>query len=151
MRVRNRRGSLAVAFVSLMLGATVLTVHAEPITIPGYTVTDLGPGTPTFSTDAKGHGVLNALKCQISAFSQTNDTTLNTGPGTTTPVPLLVPAPINDPFTYGIPAYAFASVESALVNSNGVVAVTEESDLLICGILMWSLIRFDLRSFDWLL
>jgi hypothetical protein len=28
---------------------------------------------------------------------------------------------------------------------------TQASDLLICGILMWSLIRFDLRSFDWLL
>jgi hypothetical protein len=43
------------------------------------------------------------------------------------------------------------ALERARVQRPHVLPADVDSDLLICGILMWSLIRFDLRSFDWLL
>ncbi len=123
-RIRGCHGP-GYAVVLLILASTLTSAQAAPITIPGYTVTDLGPGTPTFSTDANGNGVLNAPNGQVYAFSQTPNTVLTPGQGIMANFPLLVPAPINDPFTYGNPMNAFAFVESAVMNANGLATVTE--------------------------
>jgi hypothetical protein len=101
------------------------SAHADPLTIPGYTVTDLGPGTPTFSTDANGNGVLNAPDGQIFAFPQTPNMVLTPGQGVMANFPLSLSAPVGDTYTYGNPAFAFANVQSAVMNANGLVVATE--------------------------
>jgi hypothetical protein len=125
MRDPRGRPLLAVAVMALSFGPAVKSAQAEPLTIPGYTVTDLGPGTPTLSTDANGNGVLNAPNGQIYAFPQTPNTVLTPGQGVMANFPLSVTAPTNDPNTYGNPANAFAYVQSAVMNANGVVVATE--------------------------
>jgi hypothetical protein len=127
--MRRNRGWQLLEFGGLLLnlGFAVPSAHADPITIPGYTVTDLGPTAPTFATDSNGNGVLNATNGQIYAFPQTANTVLASGPGNISHLPLPISAPINDPNTYGNPAYAFAYVQSAVMNANGVVAAIEAS------------------------
>ena len=68
MRRHRRWRRLETAVVIVTLGLVAMSAHADPITIPGYTVTDLGAGTPTLSTDANGTGVLNAPNGQILCF-----------------------------------------------------------------------------------
>ncbi len=107
-----------IVVAALMLGPLVSAVHADPITIPGYTVTDLSSGTPTFS-----NGLLNAPNGQIYAFPQTPATTLSLGQGIMANFPQLV-APQRGNGDNGNPAYDYSYVTSALINSNGVVAAT---------------------------
>ena len=102
----------------LMLGPAVSALHADPITVPGYTVTDLGAGTPTIS-----NGLLTAPNGQIYEFPQTPNTTLTPGQGTMANFPQLVP-PSRGNFDYGNPAFDFSYVTNALMNSSGVVAAT---------------------------
>jgi hypothetical protein len=125
MRTNRCWQCLGPVFALFVLGSFLASAHADPITIPGYTVTDLGPGTPTFSTLANGTGVLNAPTGQIYAWDPTSNTTLPSGYGTTASIPLLVGAPVNNPDTYGNPLYAFAYVQSNVMNANGVVAAVE--------------------------
>jgi hypothetical protein len=106
----------------LILGSVLSSAQADPITIPGYTVTDLGAGTPTFSTDANGNGVLNAPNGQVYAFSQTPNTVLTPGQGIMSNFPQLEPPPHNPSEDDGNPAYDFSRVSSAIMNANGVVA-----------------------------
>jgi PEP-CTERM motif len=110
----------------LILGSVLSSAQADPITIPGYTVTDLGAGTPTLSTDANGNGVLNAPNGQVYAFSQTSNATLTPGQGVMANFPLPFAAPVNDPNTYGNPLFAFAYVQSATMNANGTVVAIED-------------------------
>ncbi len=79
--MRKPRGRLILTGVLLasMLGSIAQTANADPITIPGYTVTDLGSGTPTFSTGANGNGILNAPNGQLFAFQQPSETFLEQG------------------------------------------------------------------------
>jgi hypothetical protein len=120
---RNRRWlGLEPAVMILILGSVLSSAQADPITIPGYTVTDLGAGTPTFSTDASGNGVLNAPNGQLYAFPQTPNTVLTPGQGIMSSFPQLEPPPHNPSEDYGNPAYDLSYVSSAIMNSNGVVA-----------------------------
>ena len=54
------RGSLVrqvlcrIGLFVVLSGLCAAAAQADPITVQGYTVTDLGAGTPTFSTDANG-------------------------------------------------------------------------------------------------
>ena len=125
--MRRNRGwqCLGPVFAVFIPGGFLASAHADPITIPGFTVTDLGAGTPTFSTDGNGNGVLNAPNGQVFAFSQTSNSPLSQGMAAT--IPLLQSAPVNNPLTFGNPANAFAYVQSAVMNANGLVAVTEAS------------------------
>ena len=120
---RNRSWlGLEPALMILILGSVHSSVQADAITIPGYTVTDLGAGTPTFSTDANGNGVLNAPSGQVYAFPQTPNTVLTPGQGIMSNFPQLEPPPHNPSADYGNPAYDLSYVSSAIMNSNGVVA-----------------------------
>jgi hypothetical protein len=125
MRSTRSWQGLELVVVLVILGSVSTSSHADPITIPGYTVTDLGAGTPTFSTDANGNGILNAPNGQIYAFPQTPNMVLPSGPGTTSNLPLPISAPVNSPATNGNPENAFAYVQSAVMNTNGVVAAIE--------------------------
>jgi hypothetical protein len=125
---RNRDSrSLKIAASLVILGFAAASAQADPITIPGYTVTDLGTVTPTIATGANGSGVLNATNGQVYAFPQTPNSVLPSGLGHMPNLPLPFSAPVNDPNTYGNPANAFAYVQSAVMNANGVVAAVESS------------------------
>jgi hypothetical protein len=124
---RNRGWQFLTSMVLLVILASVVTsAHADPITIPGYTVTDFGTVTPAFATDGDGNRVLNAPNGQVYAFPRTPYTVLPSGPGISN-LPLPISAPINDPSTHGNPANAFAYVQGADMNANGVVAAIEAS------------------------
>ena len=47
---RRRRAlrAISLALILMMMGAIRATAKADPIMIPGYTVTDLGSGAPRF-------------------------------------------------------------------------------------------------------
>ena len=100
--------------LTLILAASIPPVHADPITIPGYTVTDLGAGTPTFSTGSGGNGFMTAPGGQMYAFQQTPDTALMPGQGILANLPQLQQAPTYIPFT-------FSTVSSATMNASGMV------------------------------
>lgn len=124
-RIRNWRW-FEPAFALMILGWLLGPAHADPITIPGYTVTNLGSGTPTFSTLPNGTGVLNAPNGQWYRWDPTSNTTLTPGQGIMASFPLPYAAPVNDPNTYGNPLNAFAVVQSATMNSNGTVVAIED-------------------------
>ena len=111
------RRSLSVVGLALFLAASIPPAHADPITIPGYTVTDLGAGTPTFSTGSGGNGFMTAPGGQMYAFQQTPDTTLMPGQGILANLPQLQQAPTFVPFT-------FSFVNSATMNASGMVLAT---------------------------
>jgi hypothetical protein len=109
--------------------ATVLAspAHADPLTIPGYTVTDLGAGTPTFSTDAAGNGILTTASGQVYAWQPTNNTVLTQAQILAGHFPFGPNPYASSPDTYGNPAFAYQTVVSAIENSNGIVAATTAS------------------------
>lgn len=125
--MRKPRGTLSLhAVVTLLiLGSVTSATNADPITLPGYTITDIGPGTPVFSADTTGNGILTASNGQSYAFPQTPDTSFTTGQATTASIPVSVTAPTSDPLTYGNPLNAYAYVQAALMNANGIVAANE--------------------------
>jgi hypothetical protein len=126
MQISRGQTSVLTMFVVAILSLWGASAQADPLTIPGYTVTDLGPGTPTFSTGANGNGLLNAPSGQIYAFPQTPNSALTPGQGIMANFPLDVAAPINGPGTNGNPANAFAIVQNATMTANGTVVATED-------------------------
>ena len=67
---------LPALLASLLATALVSSAHADPLTIQGYTVTNLGTGTPTFSTGAGGSSILTTASGQVYAWQPTNSTVL---------------------------------------------------------------------------
>lgn len=110
MRRNRRRPCREFMILLVILCSVVTSVRADPITIPGYTVTDLGAGTPTFSTDANGNGALNAPNGQIYAFPQTPNTVLTPGQG------------IMANFSYGNQQHLGIDAPDPTMNANGIVA-----------------------------
>jgi hypothetical protein len=123
MQSNRGRRSLGIAWLALLLTLVIPAANADPIGIPGYTVTDLGAGTPTFGTDAAGNGILNAPNGQTFAFPQTPNEILTPGQGTLANLPQLQPAPYGWD-DYGNPNNSFSYVTSALMNASGMVLAT---------------------------
>jgi hypothetical protein len=119
MRLTCGPRSLGIA-LALLLTQVIPAANADPISIAGYTVTDLGAGTPTFGTDAGGNGILNAPNGQTFAFLQTPNTNLTSGQGILANLPQLQPAPFGGD-DYGNPNNSFSYVTSASMNANGMV------------------------------
>ena len=109
---------------SLLATVVVSSAHADPLTIPGYTVTNLGTGTPTFSTDATGNSILTTGSGQVYAWQPTNNTVLTEAQIQAGKYPFGPNPYANDLKTYGNPANAYQMVLSAMENSNGLVAAT---------------------------
>jgi len=120
------RNCFHLATATILLVAATSAAHADPITSDGYTITDLGPGTPTFSTDSNGNGIVIAPNGQVSySFPQTPNTALTPGQGIMANFPQLPTHPGDG--DYGDPAYDFNRVTSAIMNSNGLVAATNQA------------------------
>jgi hypothetical protein len=127
---RNRVSQgTSTAVVLLTLALPLTSAQADPITIAGYTVTDLGAGTPTFSTAGNGNGVLNAPDGQVYAFSQTPNTALTPGQGIMASFPQLEPPPHDPSEDYGNPLYDYSRVTSAIMNSSGLVAAINDAGI----------------------
>jgi len=109
---------------AFFVGAAYSTAQAGPIAVQGYTVTDLGAGSPTFSTAASGNRLVIAPDGNTAyAFPQTANSGLSGG--ALASIPLIDPPPAYSPDTYGNPANAFAYIQSAAMNANGTTAVLE--------------------------
>jgi hypothetical protein len=103
----------------------ISTVYADPTT-PSYTITDLGPGNITFSTDASGNGIVIAPGGQTAyPFQQTHDTVLTPDQGTMVSFPLAQSAPVNDSMTYGDPRNAYSVALNPIMNTNRIVAAID--------------------------
>jgi hypothetical protein len=120
---RNRSWlGLEPALMILILGSVHSSVQADAITIPGYTVTDLGAGMPTYSTDANGNGVLNAPSGQVYAFSQTPNTVLVPGQGIGANLPYLPPPSASSAEVWPSPNSVWSYDGTVVMNSNGIAA-----------------------------
>ena len=122
MRPQPGRRCCQIVVIAILMGVAAGVANADPLTIPGYTVTDLGAGTPTFSTDANGNGLLNAPSGQVFAFSQTTDT--NAGPALMSTIPLLSGYSQSTYAGYQFPNNVWSYDGAATMNSNGLVAGT---------------------------
>ncbi len=113
---------------AIIVATTGSAAQADPITVQGYTVTDLGAGSPTFSTDSSGSPIVVASGGTTAyMFAPSVDSIFVGAPGqgVQTNIPLIDPAPTFSPDTNGNPANAFAYIQNAIVNANGIVAALE--------------------------
>jgi hypothetical protein len=113
---------------ALFVGSVCVRAQADPILVQGYTLTDLGAGSPTFATDASGNEIVITPDGHTGyAFPQIGKTSFSgvSGQGVLAKIPLLDPPPTNSPDTYGNPANAFAYIQSAVMNAKGMAAVLE--------------------------
>jgi hypothetical protein len=115
---------LTALLASLLANVLASSAHGDPITIPGYSVTNLGTGTPMFSTDAAGNGILTTGSGQVYAWQPTNSTVLTEAQIQAGNYPFGPNPYANDLLTYGNPANAYQIVVNAIENSNGLVAAT---------------------------
>jgi hypothetical protein len=103
-------------------------VEAAPITVQGYTVTDLGAGSATISTDGSGNRIVIAPDGHTAYAFPHDEVPTSAGSVSQTmlaKIPLIDPPPTYSPDTYGNPSNAFAFIQSAFVNEKGVAAVLE--------------------------
>lgn len=103
------------ALIAAWLGTLGGTAGADPLT--SFTLTDLGAGTPTFSTGASG-GIVTVGSSSY-AFQPTQDTTLNASQANASGIPLIDQAPINDPNAYGNPLNVYSIPLTASTNGQG--------------------------------
>ncbi len=106
------------------VGTAYAPAQADPITVQGYIVTDLGSGSPTFSNDGSGNGIVIA-PAGNTAYAFPQGAGSGVSGGVLANIPLIDPAPTFSPDTYGNPANAFAYIQSAVMNANGIAAVLE--------------------------
>jgi hypothetical protein len=109
---RSSRQILLVAGLTLMMGAQVL---ADPM----YTAIDLGTGTPTYGVDSSGTGTITGSNGLTYAFNPVQSYLPSQWTNTTQGVPILQPAPVNDPNTYGDPQYAYSTSNLVAMNNQG--------------------------------
>ncbi|MGO9914518.1 MAG: hypothetical protein ACLQIB_07355 [Isosphaeraceae bacterium] len=122
-RICTSRLSCPVA-AAVFVGVASTTARADPITVQGYTVTDLGAGSPAFSTDASGSGIVIAPGGS-TAYPFPQSAGSGSSGGVLPNIPLIDPPPTYSPDTYGNPANAFAYIQSSVMNANGIAAVLE--------------------------
>ncbi|MGP0067099.1 MAG: hypothetical protein ACLQGP_26335 [Isosphaeraceae bacterium] len=149
MRYDILRTCYRLAMMIALFGVAVSKAQADSMT-PSYSVTDLGSGTitataangstiaidPTFgysgggnqilSADANGSPIASISNGQSTyAFNLSPATVLNPNQPSMANFPLIQPAPVDSPFTYGNPSYAFSTISSAIENANGIVVATD--------------------------
>jgi hypothetical protein len=101
--------SCARRYLPVFLASPLATViassaHGDPLTIPGHTVTDLGTGTPTLSTDAAGNGILTTGSGPVDAWQSMNSSVLTQAQIQAGGNPFGPSPYAHDPLTCGNPA-----------------------------------------------
>jgi hypothetical protein len=99
------------------LAALSRAVQADPLTT--FTLTDLGTGTPTFASEANGGVVIAGNGQMVYPFQLAQDTRLDPQQLLSSHIPMLDPAPVNDPNTYHDPIRAYSTPLSAFTNGQG--------------------------------
>jgi len=127
--MRRLRGRLRfhLIILSAMLAVGAPSAEAEPITVEGYTITDLGPVYPQVASAGiwTGSGTVTASNGQTYAFPQTPTPLPNPGQGILAAFPLFAPAPVNDPNTFGNPGNAFSNATVLALNSGGIAVAVD--------------------------
>ncbi len=120
MRFLNLRSGRRLLLVLSFLHALSSSVHADPLTT--FSLTDLGPGLPTFATGANG-GIVIAGNGQTGyAFQTAQDTPFsNSSQSFSTTFPLLAPPPPDtSQNAYDNPLNVYSTVlNSITTNGNG--------------------------------
>jgi hypothetical protein len=114
--------------VACIVTSCFTEAHAAPLTVQGYTVTDLGAGSPTLSTEASGLGIVVAPAGQSAfAFPQSSSPLWSgeAAQAAQTNLPLIDTPPTYSPDTYGKRENAFAYIQTSLLNANRMAAVVE--------------------------
>ncbi len=115
MRFLNLCSFISMATSVLVLGIVSPSARADPLTT--FTLTDLGPGNPTFAAG----GIVIAGDGQTAyAFRRTQDTSFTTPQSFPANFPLLTPppSPYTSPDAYGDPLNVYSTVLGSVV-SNG--------------------------------
>ncbi len=109
---RSSRLILLAAGLTLWMGAPAL---ADPL----YTAIDLGTGAPTSGVDSSGMGTITGSNGLTYTFNPVQNYLPAQWANTTQGVPIVDPAPVNDPMTYSDPNYAFSYSNMIAMNSQG--------------------------------
>jgi hypothetical protein len=99
-------------FLHLVMGARAL---ADPV----YTAIDVGSGNPTYGVDSSGSGTITGSNGLTYVFNPVQSYLPAQWANTTQGVPIVDPAPIYDPNTYGNPKFAYSYSQLVSMNSQG--------------------------------
>lgn len=105
----------------------VLGEAARADALTNFTVTDLGAGTPTFSTGANGGIVTVGNGATAYSFLPDTGTALNAAQVGVSQIPVVAGAPIGDPNTYGDPSLAYSMPVAATTNGQGTYVAIDAS------------------------
>jgi hypothetical protein len=84
-----------------------------------YTAIDLGMGSPTFGVDSSGNGTVTGSNGLTYTFNPVQNHLPAQWSGTSQGVPIVAPAPIWGPDTYGNPNFAYSNSTLNFMNSQG--------------------------------
>jgi hypothetical protein len=127
VRLLILRSFVRVAMSIVVLGLLHSAAQADPLTT--FTVTDLGPGMPTFATGANG-GIAIAGNGQTAyPFQLAQDTTYSSTSSLAPGFPLVTsPPPTYSPGAYGDPNFVYSTVLNPIMtNGNGLYVATDAS------------------------
>jgi hypothetical protein len=127
VRFLNLCSFIRVTMSIVVLGLLHSTAQADPLTT--FTVTDLGPGMPTFATGANGGTVIAGNGQAAYPFQLTQDTTFSSTSSLSPGFPLVTPTPPTDaPGAYGDPNFVYSTVLNPIMtNGNGLYVATDAS------------------------
>ncbi len=128
VRFLNLRSFIRLSTPVLVLGIMHSPAQADPLTT--FTLTDLGPGTPTFATGANGGIVIAGNGQTAYPFQKTQDTSFASPQSFPANFPLLnlPPSPYTSPNAYGNPLNVYSTVLGPIVtNGNGLYVALDAS------------------------
>jgi hypothetical protein len=116
MEVGNGRGS----FRRLWLAAGLyLAMGAPAVADPLYSAIDLGTGNLTYGVDSSRNGTVTGSTGLTYTFDPVQNSLPAKWTNTTQGVPIVEPAPVGSPDTYGNPNFAFSNSTLSFMNSQG--------------------------------
>ena len=123
MRFLNLRFIIRLAGSVIFLGVLHSPAQADPLTT--FTLTDLGPGTPTYSNG----GIYSSGNGQTAyTFQAAQATSLNAQQLLSSGFPLLdSPPPVTAPGAYGDPMNVYSTLSNPITNGNGVIVGVDSS------------------------
>jgi hypothetical protein len=107
----------------------VLSASAQADPLTNFTLTDLGPGTPTFATGANGGIVIAGNGQTAYAFQAVQDTSFSSPQSLPANFPLAgPPPPITSPGAYDDPSLVYSTVSGPIAtNGNGLYVAIDAS------------------------
>jgi hypothetical protein len=115
------RGARPIRLALLIAGlhlAFAAVAHADPM----YTAIDLGTGSLTYGVDSSGNGTVTGSNGQTYIFNPAQNYLPSQWANTTVGVPIVQPAPVGNPDTYGNPNNAYSYGMLSAMNGQGLAS-----------------------------